>query len=85
MPGGLFAREDGDMKTMYTAIIEREDDIYVALCPELDIASQGVTIEKAKENLTEAVELFLETADDSEISYRTHFEPYVTRFEVSVG
>ena len=36
------------MKTMYTAIIEREDDIYVALCPELDIASQGVTIEKAK-------------------------------------
>ena len=41
--------------------------------------------EEAKGNLTEAVELFLETADDSEILERTHFEPYVTRFEVSVG
>ena len=73
------------MKTVYTAIIEREDNMYVALCPELDIASQGATIEEAKGNLTEAVELFLETADDSEVLQRTHFEPYVTRFEVSVG
>jgi predicted RNase H-like HicB family nuclease len=73
------------MKTTYTAIIELEDDIYVALCPELDIASQGSTVEQAKENLTEAVELFLETADASEIRQRTHSEAYVTRFEVTVG
>jgi predicted RNase H-like HicB family nuclease len=73
------------MKTTFTAIIELEDDMYVALCPELDIASQGATVEQAKENLTEAVELFLETADDSEIQNRTHSEAYITRFEVSVG
>ena len=34
----------------FTAIIEREDDGYVSLCPELDIASQGLTIEEAKQN-----------------------------------
>jgi predicted RNase H-like HicB family nuclease len=73
------------MTNVYTAIIEREDDIYVALCPELDIASQGATVEEAKGNLTEAVELFLETADESEILHRTHSESYVTSFEVSVG
>ena len=73
------------MKRFYTAIIEREDDIYVSLCPELDIASQGPTVEEAKCNLAEAVELFLETANDSEIARRTHSEAYVTSFEVSVG
>jgi predicted RNase H-like HicB family nuclease len=46
-----------------TAIIEREGDSYVSLCPELDIASQGDTVESARRNLIEAVELFLETAD----------------------
>lgn len=46
-----------------TAIIEREGDGYVALCPELDVASQGETIEAARKNLQEAVELFLEAAD----------------------
>ncbi|MGA2545250.1 MAG: type II toxin-antitoxin system HicB family antitoxin [Rectinemataceae bacterium] len=55
------------MNNTYTAIIELEDDIYVALCSELDIASQGATVESAKENLTEAVGLFLETDDASEI------------------
>jgi len=73
------------MKIMYTAIIEREDGMYVSLCPELDIASQGSTVEEAKDNLTEAVELFLETADESEIKSRAHSEAYVTSFEVSVG
>ena len=43
------------------AIIEREDDAYVALCPELDIASQGDTVERARTNLIEALELFFET------------------------
>ena len=53
-----------------TAIIEREEDGFVALCPELDIASPGDTGESAKRNLAEAVELFFETADPSEIQRR---------------
>jgi predicted RNase H-like HicB family nuclease len=56
----------------YTAVIEKEGDAYVALCPELDIASQGTTIEEAKANLKEAVELFLESADPEEIRRRFH-------------
>ena len=55
----------------FTGIIEREGDGYVSLCPELDIASQGDTIEEAKDNLIEAIELFFETADPSEIQRRT--------------
>lgn len=55
-----------------TAVIEREDDGYVALCPELDIASQGSSIEEARANLIEALTLFFETADPSEISRRVH-------------
>jgi predicted RNase H-like HicB family nuclease len=68
-----------------TAVIQREDDAYVALCPELDIASQGDTVEEARENVIEAVELFLESADSSEIARRLHPEVYVTRLEVAVG
>lgn len=68
-----------------TAIIEREGSGYVALCPELDVASQGDTIEGARNNLREAVELFLETADASEIERRGHSELFVTRLEVEVG
>lgn len=55
-----------------TGIIEREDDMYVALCPELDIASQGQTVEEARDNLVEAIELFMEAADPSEIQKRLH-------------
>ena len=72
-------------KRTYTAIIEREDNMYVSLCPELDVASQGDTIEDARANLTEAVELFLETASKSEIRERTHDEVLITRLEVLVG
>ena len=68
-----------------TAIIEREGDGYVGLCPEFDVASQGSTIEEARKNLQEAVELFLETADDGEIQRRRHREVFVTRLEVEVG
>jgi predicted RNase H-like HicB family nuclease len=68
-----------------TAIIEREGDGYVALCPELDVASQGNTIESARNNLQEAVELFLETADTNEIARRKHSEVFVTRLEVEIG
>jgi len=53
-----------------TAIIEREDDGFVSLCPELDIASQGSTIEEARANLIEALTLFFETASPSEIARR---------------
>ncbi len=68
-----------------TAIIEREGDGYVALCAELDIASQGDTVEAARRNLVEAVELFLETADPKELASRLHGEVFVTRLEVAVG
>lgn len=54
----------------FTAIIEREGDGYVALCPEFDIASQGDSIENARNNLIEALELFFEVADPSEIQNR---------------
>jgi predicted RNase H-like HicB family nuclease len=73
------------MKKYFSAVIEREDDMFVALCPELDIASQGDSIEQAKANLTEAVELFMETADSMEIAGRMHSELYLTSLEVSVG
>ena len=53
-----------------SCLIEREGDGYVSLCPELDIASQGETIEQARANLIEAVELFFETADSTEVSKR---------------
>lgn len=68
-----------------TALIEREGDGYVALCPELDIASQGDSVEEARANLAEAVELFFETASADEIKDRVHAEVYVTRLEVAVG
>ena len=69
----------------FTAIIEREGDGYVSLCPELDIASQGDTVEKARNNLTEALELFFEHASESEIENRLHNEVFITRLEVAVG
>ena len=68
-----------------TAIIEREDDGFVALCPELDIASQGDTVEDARSNLAEAIELFFEVADPSEIEQRMHNDVFVTSIEVAVG
>jgi predicted RNase H-like HicB family nuclease len=58
------------MSFQVTAIIEREGDGYVSLCPELDIASQGDSIEEARKNLQEAVELFFETASPEEIQQR---------------
>ena len=53
-----------------TAVIEREANGYVALCPELDIASQGDTVEEGQHNLQEAVQLFLEEASPTEIRQR---------------
>jgi predicted RNase H-like HicB family nuclease len=68
-----------------TAIIEREDDGYVALCADLDVASQGSSVEEAHRNLAEAVELFLEEADPSEVGQCLRREVFVTRLEVAVG
>lgn len=72
-------------KRQLTALIEREGDGYVSLCPELDIASQGSTIQEARDNLIEAVELFFETADASEVTDRLQGEVYVTPIEVAHG
>ena len=68
-----------------TAVIEREEDGYVAFCPELDIASQGETIEEARSNLVEALSLFFESADPSEVNRRLRAEVLVTQVEVPVG
>jgi predicted RNase H-like HicB family nuclease len=68
-----------------TAIIEREGNGYVSLCPELDIASQGESVEQARANLREALELFLETASPEEIKERLHEEVFVTQLEVAFG
>lgn len=73
------------MTKQLTVIIEREGDGYVALCPELDIASQGSTVAEARENLKEALELFFETASAKEIQQRLHEEVYVTKVEVAVS
>ncbi len=59
--------------------------MFVAICPELDIASQGYSVEEARLNLKEAIELFFETASREEISERLHDEIFMTRLEVSVG
>jgi predicted RNase H-like HicB family nuclease len=58
----------------FTALIEREGDSYVALCPELDVASQGDSVEEARRNLREALELFFEAASPSEIQERLRSE-----------
>ena len=69
----------------FTAIIEHEGDGYSALCPELDIASQGDSVEEARKNLIEAIEMFFETASKAEIQERLHDEVFITRLEVAVG
>jgi predicted RNase H-like HicB family nuclease len=73
------------MQRQLTAIIEREGDGYVSLCPELDIASQGETIEEARHNLQEALELFFEAASGEEMKDRLREEIYINQVEVAVG
>ncbi len=73
------------MTRQLTAVIEREGEGYVALCPELDIASQGATVAEARENLKEALALFFEMASATEIQHQLHEEGYVTQVEVAVG
>lgn len=65
------------MKT-FTAIIQKEEDLYVATCPEIGTASQGKTIEEAVDNLKEATELYLE-----EFPLKEGSHPLLTTFEVA--
>ena len=86
-----------EMKTTHnlTALIEREGSDYVALCPELDIASQGGTVEESRRNLREALTLFFEEASPTEeaspeaspteVKERLHSDVYVKQIEVVVG
>lgn len=64
------------MKT-FTAIVQKEEDLYVATCPEVGTVSQGKTFEEAVENLKEATSLYLE-----EFSAPEKGTPILTTFEV---
>ena len=66
------------MKTRLTAVINKEGNEYVALNPDLDIASQGPTPESALTNLREAVDLFFETASAGEIRSRFDLSLFVS-------
>ena len=68
----------------FTAVIEREEDLFVHLSPELGIASQGTTAEEARANLVEAIELFCEAASPEEARRRPHDEVFVRRVEVTI-
>jgi len=68
-----------------TAVIHKEGDIFVALCPELDIASQGDSIQAARDNLSEALELFFECASETEVQERLGEEVFITQIEVAAG
>lgn len=72
------------MNRRLTAVIQPEDDGFVAFCPELDIASQGVTIQDARDQLREALELFFEFAFPAEIESRLCDDVFVTHVEVSI-
>jgi len=78
--------QEGDVYMRYklTVLIEKEDDGYVALCPELDIASQGDSVEEARKNLAEALSLFFECASPQEVKERLLQEVYITPIEVAV-
>ena len=68
-----------------TAVITHDGEWYVAHCPEVDIVSQGTTVEEARAMLTEALELFFETALPEEVAQRTAGEVYITNVEVAVS
>ncbi len=68
-----------------TAIIRAENKGFVALCPEVDVASQGETVEEARSNLVEALELFFECASESEIQDRLQDDVYISPIKVAVG
>ena len=69
----------------FTAIIEKEGDGYVSLCPEIDVASQGNTIEEARNHLQESIELFFEYASEEEIKSRLKSDFFITNMQIEVG
>ncbi|MFN9036820.1 MAG: type II toxin-antitoxin system HicB family antitoxin [Planctomyces sp.] len=73
------------MNKRLTAVIQREEDGFVAFCPELDISSQGTPIQYARDQLRQALELFFECASPAEIESRLGDDVFVTHVEVSVG
>ncbi len=68
------------MNRLFTAIVHKEDNLYVAECPEVGTSSQGTTVENAIDNLKEATELYLEEFPLKESSH-----PFLTTFEVAVN
>lgn len=64
---------------LYSAVIHREDEWFVAECPEVGTASQGETVEEAVNNLRESTELYLE-----EFPFKSAGHPILTTFEVPV-
>ena len=62
----------------FSAVLKREEDMFVAECPEIGTVSQGETVEKALFNLKEATELYLD-----EFPVTEGIKPIVTIFEVS--
>jgi predicted RNase H-like HicB family nuclease len=73
------------MSSKYSAVITKEDDMFVSFCPELDIASQGYSVEEANNNLREAVELFIEHSSEAEFKQYLKKDVYYTQFEVAFG
>jgi len=65
---------------MFTAVLHKEEDMYVAECPEVGTASQGDTIEEAINNLKEATELYLD-----EFPLKEVVKTLMTTFEVAVS
>ncbi len=62
-----------------TAVLHKEENLYVAECPEVGTVSQGQTVEEAVANLKEATELYLEEFPLPQVA-----RPFLTTFEVSV-
>ena len=74
------------MKTRtFTAIVQKDRAGWSAFCPDLDVASQGETVEQATANLREAVELFFEVANPLEVERRLRSEIYLSQLEIQVG
>ena len=73
------------MSKQLTAIIEREGNGYVSFCPTVDVASQGDTVDEARRNLQEALELFFEAAAPAEIERRLRSEVCVTQVDVTAA
>jgi predicted RNase H-like HicB family nuclease len=80
----IYSRRDGGADETHGGN-RAEGEGYVSLCPELDVASQGKTIEEARDNLREALELFFESASPDEVKQRLRSEVFVTQIEVAVG